>query len=339
MCELINRHWLDTVPFFRGLTASDGAVIVHAVENGFLAKVATQLNSEVFAPMEKPPTGRLYVISKGSARYKGTARSNGFSWGALDVMLPNAPLAKQAIATTYLHVMWIDGEKLRSIARDFPASRRSMRQWTFFIGLKEYMLDNLRNASAAERAEARAYLEQRRSAATPAQVFQRAVRRLTLGRRVFARKRVEATTVAGLHAAIDTRFDGLAAAVRAIEKRLDGGVVAAAPGVGSAAATPATPATPPAHDDAGESCGAAAACWSASSRAQTEPPDSPVAALQASAQLPAAQVPAPAPASGHSFKQKKHKRSRRPPVTTSSAPAPAAAPSVADSTVQDPMEC
>ena len=50
----------------------DGTCFVAPVEKGFLARVATELHSQVFAPTEQPPAGFLYVISKGSARYKGT---------------------------------------------------------------------------------------------------------------------------------------------------------------------------------------------------------------------------------------------------------------------------
>ena len=55
-------------------------VIVPPVEAAFLAKVATMLTSVVVAPMEQPPSGRLYVICKGSARYRGSVRAPGFCW-------------------------------------------------------------------------------------------------------------------------------------------------------------------------------------------------------------------------------------------------------------------
>ena len=42
------------------------------------------------------------MIVKGHARFRGTIRSNPFCWGALDVMLPKAPLVKTALSTTYL---------------------------------------------------------------------------------------------------------------------------------------------------------------------------------------------------------------------------------------------
>ena len=81
VCDLINSKWLNTVPFFHGMKTPEGTVICPPAEKAFLAKVATALVSDVFAPMESPPAGRLYVIYKGSARFKGMLRGNGFSWG------------------------------------------------------------------------------------------------------------------------------------------------------------------------------------------------------------------------------------------------------------------
>ena len=72
----VNQRWLQTVPFFRGLTFPDGSV-VNPVESSFLAKVAVALDSNVFAPTELPPSGKLYVIVKGNIRYKGLSRGPG----------------------------------------------------------------------------------------------------------------------------------------------------------------------------------------------------------------------------------------------------------------------
>ena len=73
----VNQRWLQTVPFFRGLTMPDGRTVVNPVESSFLAKVAVALDSSVFAPAELPPTGKLYVIVKGNIRYKGLTRGPG----------------------------------------------------------------------------------------------------------------------------------------------------------------------------------------------------------------------------------------------------------------------
>ena len=54
------RHivWpLSQVPFFRGMHYSDGSVCVEPVEREFLARVAVNLRTDVFAPLERPPVG------------------------------------------------------------------------------------------------------------------------------------------------------------------------------------------------------------------------------------------------------------------------------------------
>lgn len=77
VCEQVNQKVLSTVPFFRGMTSPDGTQVVRPVESSFIAKVAVALASDVFAPMERPPSGRIYVIMKGRARYKGSSRGQG----------------------------------------------------------------------------------------------------------------------------------------------------------------------------------------------------------------------------------------------------------------------
>ena len=83
--EQVNEKWLQTVPFFRGLVGPDGKQVVDPVEKSFLAKVAVALQTGVFAPHERPPRGRVYVILQGDARYRGMRRTAGYCWGALDV--------------------------------------------------------------------------------------------------------------------------------------------------------------------------------------------------------------------------------------------------------------
>ena len=71
---------------------------------------------------------------------------------------------KRAVATTYLHVLWVDGPTLRAIAEDFPTTRRSLRTWTVFNGLREYMLDQLRKASDGDREKKKQRQEKERRA-------------------------------------------------------------------------------------------------------------------------------------------------------------------------------
>ena len=82
---------------------------------------------------------------KGTARYRGSARKQGYCWGALDVMLPHAPIrfldvVSAAVAITYLHVLYVDGDTLRRLSEAFPEARWAMRKWTLITGAKEYLL-------------------------------------------------------------------------------------------------------------------------------------------------------------------------------------------------------
>ena len=131
--SLVNNKWLSTVAFFRGMTTPEGVVVAPPAEGAFLAKVAVALQSTVYAPIERPPR----VGCTSSTRELRAGAPNGFSWGALDVMLPNAPLVKRAVATTYLHVLWVDGPTLRAIAEDFPTTTSTGCASTCSIGCGE----------------------------------------------------------------------------------------------------------------------------------------------------------------------------------------------------------
>eukprot|EP00908_Phaeocystis_cordata_P025504 Transcript_7956.p1 GENE.Transcript_7956~~Transcript_7956.p1 ORF type:complete len:680 (-),score=124.39 Transcript_7956:256-2295(-) len=230
VCGIINRVWLDTVPFFRGMFTRDGIEVVPPADRAFLAKVATAVVSDCYAPQETPPPCRLYMIVKGHARFRGTIRSNPFCWGALDVMLPKAPLVKTALSTTYLHVVWIDGPKLREIAADFPDTQHSMRVWTLYNGIKEFLLQNLRNASDEERQRAKEWVKEQNAAAPPSIMshgnkqlsWQQAKARsaglermhLTKKEKIIGHK---VTTIERLHDAISDRFDALERRMAALD--------------------------------------------------------------------------------------------------------------------------
>ena len=186
------------------------------------------------------------MIVKGHARFRGTIRSNPFCWGALDVMLPKAPLVKTALSTTYLvsrflspipvprtqlltvclllpqHVVWIDGPKLREIAADFPETQHSMRVWTLYNGIKEFLLQNLRNASDEERQRAKEWVKEQNAAAPPSIMShgkkqlswqQAKARSVGLERMHLTKKEKmighKVTTIERLHDVISDRFDAL----------------------------------------------------------------------------------------------------------------------------------
>ena len=236
-CGQIHGEWLQKVPFFKGLLLPGGEVMAPPVSSHFIAQVASHLSGEVYVPMERPPLGRLYQIFQGSARYRGCVRQSGFSWGALDVMLPNAPLQKRAIATTYLHVLWIDGKKLRMCAKDYPDDARSMRTWTLWSGLKEYLLDNLRHASAQERRDAKEWVRVHDLKRSSKAIWRSSITKIVSLHRITAPSKtpVKARTIPQLQSAIERKLDkfahgqplsdhltqGMNARFEALERKLD----------------------------------------------------------------------------------------------------------------------
>ena len=240
----VQSKWLNGVPFFRGMKSLDGRHVCDAVEPGFLAKVAVALKSSVFAPLEKPPTCKLYIIMKGCARYRGSVRGLGYCWGALDVMLTNVgdvmPIPR-ATSIDYLHVAWVDGQTLRRIANEFPLSRHSLRVWTMINGIKEFMLHTLRTAPAEEREKARRWVQDQAAARkngthvsakrkSPVQEpspsgrpssekFQLAHATSFFELQQIMEKRLE--NVDAATEALDSRFDLMDAAMRSLEQRME----------------------------------------------------------------------------------------------------------------------
>jgi len=163
---MLNKRWLRGAAFFNGLrmlvTEEDKEdmppevaakvygkddnmkiTLVRPVEDSFLAQVAMALNAAVFPPKEFPPLGRLYLIYGGGCSYKGKILGVGKTFGEIDVMLHKPPRVTQAMALSFLHVFYITGEALDEIAQAFPQSRKAMKTWAMYNGLKEYLLYNL----------------------------------------------------------------------------------------------------------------------------------------------------------------------------------------------------
>ena len=54
---------------------------------GFLVQVALSMRNEVYAPGDRLPPRRLYIITRGTAIYRGRVLNKGDSFGEQDVML------------------------------------------------------------------------------------------------------------------------------------------------------------------------------------------------------------------------------------------------------------
>jgi hypothetical protein len=100
----------------------------------FLIKVAMAMTPAVYVPSERPPALRLYMVSQGTALYRGERLRHGDSWGAQDVMLVSrgASKAYRAVSHSYLHVLWLDAavfEALRGQGVEFTAAYQLLKLW------------------------------------------------------------------------------------------------------------------------------------------------------------------------------------------------------------------
>ncbi len=133
----VNRKWLEGIPFLR------------RAEKTMLVRIALSLRPYVYAPRERPPPRRLYVIFKGAATFKGKTLTDGDFWGEQDVLLRSQRVRRPtAFTITYLHVYFIGPDTIEEISKDFPESYRMMRTWVIFQAIKEYLLDYLHEQRA-----------------------------------------------------------------------------------------------------------------------------------------------------------------------------------------------
>ena len=116
----------------------------------------------------------------------------------------------RALALGYLHVLYIDGSTLRTVAAGFPESQRAMRKWTLINGVREYILHNLRLARSVSP-------EAKRRCANNGLSFRREEK---------AQKAETAETVEKVEDALIRRFDALATEMAAIEQRLEQKIMA-----------------------------------------------------------------------------------------------------------------
>ena len=120
----LNKEWLVRVPCFSLVVDRLLAKPQSGMER-FLVKVALVMQPAVYVPTEKPPAHRLYIITHGVAIYKGKKAVAGSSWGAEDVLLRGreAKQCHRAVATTYLHVLWVGADTFLDIKELGPEFR------------------------------------------------------------------------------------------------------------------------------------------------------------------------------------------------------------------------
>jgi hypothetical protein len=114
---------------------------------GFISMMMSRMRPFIYAPKDKPPKGKLYIITQGTALYKGvTLRPGGF-WGELDVVMAK-PKRVCAVASTHLHVQAITREDFQRLSDEYPRVYASVKRWVYWSSVKDFILGDFRKARA-----------------------------------------------------------------------------------------------------------------------------------------------------------------------------------------------
>ena len=128
---------------------------------GFLVHVALAMRNEVYAPTDRLPTRRLYLVVRGSVMYCGKILGVGESFGEQDVLLRGDSFTvseadgscmvrcerrrPQAHAVTFLQVQYIGPDDLAAIAAYYPKAYASVRRVAVFRAIRIWLKENLRH--------------------------------------------------------------------------------------------------------------------------------------------------------------------------------------------------
>lgn len=127
--KLLNRPLFESVLVKRalaGIPAADG--------ERFVSAIVTSSTTAVFSPGDRPPAGRLYVITEGVAIHKlFQLLSVGDCWGDEDVLLDGeARKARETKSMTYLRVLWVERGAFRRLEDDYPEPFAKMRSYAIW---------------------------------------------------------------------------------------------------------------------------------------------------------------------------------------------------------------
>jgi len=110
--------------------------------------VALSMENYVYVPKDRPEPRRLYIITQGTAMYRGETLEEGKSWGAADVLLTGRPNAarNRAYATSYWHVQYIGPRVFDELRDQFPRAYLMCKLWTVLRAVTDYMLETYRQS-------------------------------------------------------------------------------------------------------------------------------------------------------------------------------------------------
>ena len=132
MAWQLNGDWLERIPVLQKMSPQ------------FLVRVALNMSMAVYAPKEKPPAQRLYLIIKGFCTYDGLTLKQGEHWGQRDMAKTKNPLCATAI--TYLHVNYVATQTIFELANNYgdESILWQIKKWTLFQKFREHAFAKLK---------------------------------------------------------------------------------------------------------------------------------------------------------------------------------------------------
>ncbi len=119
------------MPLIVSLNVSDGfcddlRLLSDAAQVDFACAITLRMKADVYAPKDRIPPPRLYLITEGSVKRDDELLGPGAYWGADDVVREE-PSPRTALATTYLHVQSITRADFRALRPDHPEAYAAMQ--------------------------------------------------------------------------------------------------------------------------------------------------------------------------------------------------------------------
>eukprot|EP00966_Prymnesium_polylepis_P303413 7008203-Prymnesium_polylepis.1 len=103
--------------------------------------------AQVFAPRDRPPSGRLYFVTEGTCLYDLRAVGPGETFGELDVVMDQPHLGggqRHCFAVSYLHVHSMSREDFQAMQWEFPRICQSIRLWILWKAVKYHLKEQVR---------------------------------------------------------------------------------------------------------------------------------------------------------------------------------------------------
>ena len=140
ICWATSAQWLVQIEIFANASKP------------FMVQIALSMTPQVYAPADRPPARRLYVLFKGLCKYGVRTLTPGMTFGESDVLMQGSHHKRmRAVCKSYVHVKFITSEKLMEVASAYPETYCILRSITAWQVLKSELLTALKAAASSRR--------------------------------------------------------------------------------------------------------------------------------------------------------------------------------------------